>query len=558
MRVRCVLALGVCIGIASAVSAQAPDPQASLERLAAAATASAKTGDAPATLVFANRRIVQLRATVLGRTPFDRVASVTELLGRLVEAGPVPEMTVRAAGGASVVVAGDQLIFAVFPQDVDGLTGETPDGVATEAATRLQRALHEVVELRTPGRVLRAVVNAVAGSMLFLVGVWGIVRLHRRVVNRLSQAAAHTLERLPGGAIVGRVADARAGARRLILLLLVLLSCSMAYAWLGFVLRQFPYTRPLGESLRAGVLSIAATIGSGILSELPNLAMLVAIFLVTRFAVRLVRLAFDAAEQGRLVLPWVYPETAVPTRRIATAMLWAFALVVSYEYLPGAESDAFRGISVFAGLVISLGSTGVMNQAMSGLMLMYSRALRVGDFVKIGEVEGTVTHLGSLSTKVRTPRNEEITIPNAIVVSNATTNFTRNAEGGVFTPTTVTIGYDTPWRQVQALLLLAAERTDEVRREPRPVVFQTALTDFSVQYTLLVSLVDPARRVPSLAVLHASIQDAFNEYGVQIMSPNYEADPENRKLVPPQDWYAAPATPPVQSSPAMRGEPQAT
>jgi small-conductance mechanosensitive channel len=182
----------------------------------------------------------------------------------------------------------------------------------------------------------------------------------------------------------------------------------------------------------------------------------------------------------------------------------------------------------------------------------------VGDFVKIGEVEGTVTHLGSLSTKVRTPRNEEITIPNAIVVANATTNFTRNAEGGVFTPTTVTIGYDTPWRQVQALLLLAAERTDEVRRDPRPVVFQTALTDFSVQYTLLVSLVNPARRLPSLAVLHANIQDAFNEYGVQIMSPNYEADPENRKLVPPQDWYAAPAAPPVQSQPAMRGEPQAT
>ena len=558
MRMRCVVALGLWLGIAGAVWAQPPDPQASLERLAAAAAASARTGDAPATLVFANRRIVQFRATVLGRTPFDRVASVTELLGRLVEAGPVQTMTVRSAAGASVVMAGDQLIFAVFPQDVDGLTGETPDGVAAAAATRLQQALNEVVELKTPGRVLWAAVNAVAGTLLLIVGLWGIVRLYRRVATRVSQAAATRLERLPGGAVLTRVADARAGVRRLILLLLGLVGFAFAYGWLGFVLRQFPYTRPLGESLRGGVLSIAATIGQGILAELPNLAMLVAIFLVTRFLVRLVGLAFDAAEQGRLTLPWVYPETALPTRRIAAAILWGFALVMSYEYLPGAESDAFKGISVFAGLIISLGSTGVMNQAMSGLMLMYSRALRVGDFVKIGEVEGTVTHLGSLSTKVRTPRNEEITIPNAIVVANATTNFTRNAEGGVFTPTSVTIGYDVPWRQVQALLLLAAERTDAVRRDPAPVVFQTSLSDFYVQYTLLVSLVNPARRLPSLALLHANIQDAFNEYGVQIMSPNYEADPEQRKLVPQQDWYAAPAVRPVEGAAATRGEPQAT
>jgi small-conductance mechanosensitive channel len=181
---------------------------------------------------------------------------------------------------------------------------------------------------------------------------------------------------------------------------------------------------------------------------------------------------------------------------------------------------------------------------MSGLMLMYSRALRVGDFVRIGEIEGTVTHLGSLSTKVRTSRNEEITIPNAIVVSNATTNYTRNADTGVMTPTSVTIGYATPWRQVHALLLLAAERTPDIRSAPKPVVLQTSLSDFHVQYTLLVSLANPTRRMPTLAALHANIQDAFNEYGVQIMAPSYEADPEGPKLVPRDQWYAAPAVRP--------------
>ena len=192
--------------------------------------------------------------------------------------------------------------------------------------------------------------------------------------------------------------------------------------------------------------------------------------------------------------------------------------------------------------MVTLGSTGVMNQAMSGLMVMYSRALRRGDFVKVAEIEGIVTHVGTLSTKIRTPRNEEITIPNAIVCLDATTNYSRNAESGVLIPTSVTIGYDVPWRQVHALLLLAAERTAGVRSEPKPVVLQAALCDFYVQYTLLVSLEQPHRRVPILAALHANIQDAFNEYGVQIMSPNYEADPEGKKFVPKSRWYSAPAS----------------
>jgi small-conductance mechanosensitive channel len=164
--------------------------------------------------------------------------------------------------------------------------------------------------------------------------------------------------------------------------------------------------------------------------------------------------------------------------------------------------------------------------------------------VRIGEIEGVVTHLGTLSAKLTTPRNEEITIPNAIVVSHSTTNYSRNArEAGVMFPTSVTIGYDVPWRQVEALMLLAAERTPGLRQDPKPVVLQTALLDAAVQYTLLVCLEQPERRARILDTLHANIQDAFNEYGVQIMSPQYEADPHEPKVVPPSRWYAAPARP---------------
>ena len=169
----------------------------------------------------------------------------------------------------------------------------------------------------------------------------------------------------------------------------------------------------------------------------------------------------------------MYPETAQPTRRLVTTLMWLLALIASYPYLPGSDSDAFKGVSVFVGLVVSLGSSGIVNQIMSGMTLTYSRALRLGDFVRIGETEGTVTHLGNLSTKVKTPTREDITIPNAVVVSTPITNYSRYAAAeGVLVPTTVTIGYDVPWRQVHALLLLAAERTAGIRRTPLPVVRQ--------------------------------------------------------------------------------------
>ena len=191
-----------------------------------------------------------------------------------------------------------------------------------------------------------------------------------------------------------------------------------------------------------------------------------------------------------------------------------------------------------------------MSQIMSGFMITYSRALRTGHFVRIGDVEGTVTHLGVLSTKVKTLWQEEVTIPNAVVVAQTTIDYSRLSDTeGVFTPTSVTIGYDAPWRQVHALLLLAAQRTVGLRRAPKPVVLQASLEDFYVKYTLIVCLERQQSRLITLDALHSNIQDLFNEYGVQIMSPNYVLDPAAPKVVPKQNWFAAPAASPEPARP---------
>jgi len=316
----------------------------------------------------------------------------------------------------------------------------------------------------------------------------------------------------------------------------------VTYGTFTFVLRRFPYTRPWGETMRESLFGTAAQLGSGFVDAVPGLFTALLIFLIARVAVRLAGMWFNAVEAGRIKPRWIHRETAQPTRRLSATLIWLFALVVAYPYLPGSGTEGFKGIGVFLGLMVTLGSSGLVNQVMGGFMVVYSRALRLGDFVKIGDVEGTVVHLGMLSTKIRTLKNEEVTIPNALVSSQTTTDYSRN-EGAdaAMTTSSVTIGYDTPWRQVHALLLLAAERTRGLREEPRPVVIQEGLEDFYVKYTLMVCLRSQAERLVVMDALHANIQDLFNEHGVQIMSPNYVFDPSSPKIVDRTNWFAAPA-----------------
>ena len=209
-------------------------------------------------------------------------------------------------------------------------------------------------------------------------------------------------------------------------------------------------------------------------------------------------------EPGSVTLRGLQPDTAGATRGIVGVLIWVFALTVAYQYIPGSESDAFKAVGVFAGLMISLGSAGLVNQVMSGLVMVYARALRPGELVRAGEVIGVVSEVSLLSTKVVTPKREEVTIPNAVLAGTMITNYSRLAdENGAIISTAVTIGYDAPWRQVHALLLLAAERTPGVLKHPRPHVLQTALSDFYP--AVRAARAHPERRVdsPALSDLHA-------------------------------------------------------
>jgi small-conductance mechanosensitive channel len=316
------------------------------------------------------------------------------------------------------------------------------------------------------------------------------------------------------------------------------LAAVLVYLWLTYVLLRFPYTQPWGQHLGGFLISLLTTLGTGILHSIPGMFTVIVIFLITRIVVRIVSRVFRQVEKGDLSLPWLHSDTARATRYLVVIMIWVFAITVAYPYIPGSNTDAFKGVSVLLGVMISLGSAGLVNQIMNGLVVVYSRALKPGELVQLGSDLGVVTDVGMLSTKLLTRRNEEITIPHAVLVGAKTVNYSRHAaDGNAKLTTTITIGYDAPWRQVHALLLDAAARTEGVLKDPAPFVLQRALANFYVEYELVVSLERIEGRIKVLSELHMNIQDAFNEASVQIMSPAFESQPNYKVVVPKSQWF---------------------
>jgi len=508
-----------------------------------------------APLIIGNRVITVFRGPLGALSPRERAEAATRRIEAIVEQDVGDSVVARSIPEGILVTVAGRSVFSLTQADLDTLAGEQLAGVASRSAKALRTALAAEREERSLPHLLRAAGFAALATFLFIVLLRALLWSRRRVSDRLVAAATR---RVPDLRIRGFTLfsgdSALALVRRFVDLVAWVAGLFAAYLWLAFVLTRFAYTRPWGEAL-GGYLT--STIGSLILSAIsavPGIFTLVLIVIATRWITKVVSTFFDAVESGGVEVPWPHPETANATKRIAIVLLWLFAIVVAYPYMPGSGSDVFKGVSVFAGLVISLGSSGVVNQAMSGLVLMYSRALKPGDYVSVGEIEGTVTVLGMLSTKIRTTKREEVTLPNAVVVGASVKNYSRTAaDPGLLLYTGVTIAYDTPWRQVEALLLMAADRTEGLHKVPSPFVLKPSLSDFYVEYQLNAVLETPEARPRVLDRLHANILDCFNEYDVQILSPHYEADPPRPAVVPRERWHAAPAS---ATAPAASGAPE--
>jgi small-conductance mechanosensitive channel len=477
-----------------------------------------------------------------------RAARITEAIRGFAADRTVPaeSLVIEETALGSVLSAGGKRLMALVDADAD-LEGVSRGLLAEAYRQRIAEAVVEYRREREPATLWRSAVRALAATLGTLLALWIASRalrslrtaLDRRYRARISSVQIQSFE-------IVRAEQLWQALHRAINVLAAIIALVALYFYLDYVLLLFPQTRALGQNLFAVVLRPVNTLGTGAVRFLPDLVFLAVLVLFTRWLLKLVRLFFRRVADGTITLTGFDPEWALPTERILRLLFIAFALVIAYPYIPGSDSEAFKGISLMLGLVFSLGSSTIISNVVAGQSIAFRRAFKVGDRVKIGEHVGEVTDIKLLTTFLRSPKNEQIVIPNSNILNNDVVNYTTlAAQSGLILHTLVGIGYETPWRQVEAMLLEAAGRTPGLLREPAPFVLQKALGTFAVDYEINAYCDNTRGLLLLYTALHRNILDVFNEYGVQIMTPAYEGDTEQPKVVARENWYLAPAGAPA-------------
>jgi small-conductance mechanosensitive channel len=456
--------------------------------------------------------------------------------------------------GMTLILADGQRLMSVLDEDaaIEQITRTT---LAELYRRRIGEAIDEYRRSRRPRLMWLHTVNAMAASaallFAFIFGrrLLGLVRggIERRYHARVQGIQERAFQLIKADQIWRALMGLLNVASTVTVLAIV-------YVYLNYVLALFPWTRGLARSLFALALEPLRTIALGFIGLIPNFAFLAILVLITRYALRIMRLFFDGVAAGTVTLKGFDPEWALPTYRLVRLLAVAFAVVVAYPQIPGSGSDAFKGVSLFIGIIFSLGSSSLIGNFIAGYSMTYRRAFKIGDRVMIGEHVGVVEKMRLLVTHLRTPKNEELVVPNSVILGNEIINYSSMArDQGLILHTTVGIGYETPWRQVEAMLVEAAARTPRLLRHPSPFVLQKSLGDFAVAYEINAYCDTPLTLEGICTDLHRNILDVFNEYGIQIMTPAYEHDPDRPKVVPKEEWYAAPAQP---QTPAGRDPPK--
>jgi len=538
-------------------SAAAPAPS----KPAPAASAPAPSKSAPAPVVLEGKTLFDIRVAVFSTTPQERAKGINERLAKLVKNRAIRTDSIQVVDdqGVSLIVAEGTQLLGVF--DVDAAA----EGTTREAlAARHVESIRAAIEVHNAAFSFRSLLIGALYAVLATAVLLGILFLYRYLFpriyakirawsgTRIRSIQFQSLELLKAERIVWFFIGLTRWFR-------ILTTALFVYSYLLFVLSLFPWTRGIAAAIIGYILDPLRRFAVAVVDFLPDLFFLIVIAFITRYVMKLARFFFNEVERGRVVLPGFYVDWATPTYKIVRFFILAFALTVAFPFIPGSKSEAFKGVSIFIGILFSLGSTSTISNVMAGLSITYMRAFKVGDRVRIGDTVGDVIDQSLLVTHVRTNKNEDITVPNAMVLNAHIVNYSAQAkEGGLILHTSVTIGYDAPWRTIHELLIEAARKTPCILVTPAPFVLQTALNDFYVTYELNAYTDDPQQMANTYSALHRHIQDTFNEAGVEIMSPHYsQLRDGNRTAIPdaylPKEYV--PRAIRVETVPGDRGTP---
>ncbi len=445
-----------------------------------------------------------------------------------------PTVTVIEVDNSSELRVGPHLLMVITPRDAASI-GVARTLLATQYARVFEEAIRRERWRYAPATLVRSGAIGLGMTLLLALVSWVILRVTRLLRDRLVRliAQARTLEAMNAELMIsGRIAR---GVMSLTVAVRVFLLLVAFDLYLTYVLGLFPWTRAISHKLISYAFLPVRAVALAVVGYLPKFLFLVVIAAVVSAAIRLVRFFFQQIEHNRLVFASFPAEWADPTNKIARVLLIAFGLVVAFPYLPASDSPAFAGVSVFMGVLFSLASSSALSNMIAGIVMTYTGAFRLGDRVKIGDAFGDIIETSLLATRVRTIKNEDVTIPNSIALGSAITNYTREATSlGLILHTSVTIGYDAPWRQIHGLLIEAALATPGVLADPKPFVWQTALNDFYVTYEINAYTASPKDMIDIYAALHSRIQDSFYAAGVEIMSPHFTSVRDGNTIAIPE------------------------
>ncbi len=501
-----------------------------------------------APVTFAGETLFLLYDKLGPFTPQERAKAIEDRLIRLSQ-GPqirLDEIGINDIEHATILTAGDMIVMAVTDGDAKPMN-RTRQAIAKDYAKKIQVAVTKSREQVTAraliidaGLVLLDTAILVALLVLFhklFPKVYAKIEAWRGTVIRpltIQRVELLSADQIAAG-LVGGVKVIR------VLAVLVLL-----YAYLTTALGIFPLTRGIAATLFGAVASTLKTIGQAFAAYIPNVVSIVVIMVVTRYILKGIALFFTGIGRGAITFVGFHRDWAEPTYKIVRFLVIVFSAIAIFPHIPGSQSEGFRGISVFLGLLISIGSAAAVGNVIAGVVLTYMRPFGIGDRVKIADTFGDVTERTLLVTRVRTIKNVDITIPNALVLSSHIINFSSSAmkPPPLILHTSVTIGYDAPWRTVHELLISAAQSTPHILKDPKPFVLQTSLDDFYVTYEINAYTDAPNLMATTYAELHQNIQDKFNEAGVEIMSPHYAQIRDGNKTTIPDEYlpktYQAP------------------
>jgi small-conductance mechanosensitive channel len=435
------------------------------------------------------------------------------------------------------IYAGKELILNVYDLDAKS------EGVSqVQLAGVYQHKIISAISLyrseRTSASLLKNSLYASAAVVLLIVILFVFLRLisrinlalQKRIKSRIEQVENQSYNLIRSGHLWNAF-------HALFSVLKVIITIIIIAVFLEYMLGLFPWTNELATGAFKLILNPLISLGSGFIHFLPGLIFISILFIITRYILKLIRLFFTGVQEGAISIKSLEPDTAMPTYKIFRLVLIATAVIIAYPYIPGSGSDAFKGVSVFFGILISLGSSSFIGNVIAGYTLIYRGAFKIGDRVKVNDHAGFVEEQKLLVTRLRSYKNEEIIIPNSELLNSSIINYNVYAKGpGIILHSTVGIGYETPWRKVEAMLKLAADRTEGLLKEPSPFVHVQALGDFAVTYQVNAYCNDVLKMYFIYSGLHQHILDVFNENNVQIMTPAYEGDPEIPKTVPKEQW----------------------